>query len=398
MLRITLFSSLIVSLTIAGSVTIAQNVSTFLEYIATDPDLSALNGAIVDSGFNASGRYGATVFAPTDDAFANLDITLVARLFKPGWSQHLANLLLMHISDKATYASYNLTDGEKIVAKNWENLTVSIEDGNVLVSSPNTNNSLVVEQDIWVVEGVVHKVDHVLLPQFITTDLLSLAAAHGFNILVELLELTGLTSAVESGSLATVFAPTDDAFLALGEKALTYYRANIDIATKLVAGRVIKSVVLPTREMVNGTIPNQTAALTYLNVTVETFNGTKHFTVDNATISPEKLLANNGIIHSIDAVLAVPGTEYPTACQWLRASVLDSYTRSFGHSNYLVSKNLERSISICYLVWFCSRFCCPSFSIRGTSISTQDGTWNCQYMCVAALRGYSVLFLLNGLQ
>jgi uncharacterized surface protein with fasciclin (FAS1) repeats len=85
---------------------------------------------------------------------------------------------------------------------------------------------------------------------------------------------------VESGSLATAFAPTDDAFLDLGETALAYYRANVDIATEVVAGHVKKSVVSPTREMKNGTFPNQTVALTYLpvNVNVEILNGTKHYT------------------------------------------------------------------------------------------------------------------------
>jgi hypothetical protein len=40
-------------------------------------------------------------------------------------------------------------------------------------------------------------------------------------------------------------------------------------------------------------------------------DGAPVYLINNATISIAEVFANNGIIHGIDAVLAVPGTEYP---------------------------------------------------------------------------------------
>jgi hypothetical protein len=74
---------------------------------------------------------------------------------------------------------------------------------------------------------------------------------------------------------------------------------------------VIAEVVLPTSDMVDGPIANQTAGGTSLTVTIENIEGTEVYQIDNATISTPDVLAKNGILHGISAVLAVPGTEYP---------------------------------------------------------------------------------------
>jgi uncharacterized surface protein with fasciclin (FAS1) repeats len=311
MFRFSLSSLLLVSLGLSNSVTSAQNLPTLAQFLGNDTELSTLSAALSSSGYNISSLNTATFFAPTNAAFDELDATLLAKLLQPGWSKHLENVLLMHVSTLGAFDSSQLMNGEQIFTLNMESLNVSIDNGNISISSPNTNNSVVVEADIGVVEGIVHKVDQVLLPKFVTTSLLDLAGGNGFSILTELLELTGLSDVVRSGVVATVFAPTDDAFNSLKNGTLEYYRKNIDVVTDLLAGHVISKLVLPTSDMVVGQIPNKTAGETYLTVTIDELQGTKVYKIDNATISIPDVLANNGIIHGISSVLAVPGTEYP---------------------------------------------------------------------------------------
>ena len=302
------FSSLLLAF-LSVSVTLAQNTS-FQEYLATTESLSTLNSLITATGLNLTGT-GSTVFAPTDDAFAKVDARLLGLLGQPGWSQHLINVLGMHIFLGGALASTDLMDGNEVEALNDETLSVAIGNGTVSVSSPNTNNSLVVSADNFVVEGVVHQVDQVLLPQFVSTDLFSLAGSGDFSILAELLASTDLAGGLVQGLVVTVFAPTDDAFMALGEEALDYYRNNTEILSLLLGGHVLVSTVLPTREMVVGDVANKTAAGTTLTVSIDELDGISLYSINNATIAFPDVLANNGIIHGISSVLSVPGTEYP---------------------------------------------------------------------------------------
>jgi uncharacterized surface protein with fasciclin (FAS1) repeats len=311
MFRFSLSSMLLVSLSLSSSVTSAQNLPTLAQFLGNDTELSTLSAALSSSGYNISSLNTSTFFAPTNAAFDELDATLLTKLLKPGWSKHLENVLLMHITTLGALDSSQLTNGEQIFTLNTESLNVSIDNGNISISSPNTQKSVVVQADIDVVEGIVHKVDQVLLPKFVNTSLLDLAGGEGYSILTELLILSGLSNVVGSDVIATVFAPTDDAFKALKNGTLEYYRKNVDVVTSLLAGHVITNIVLPTSDMVDGQIPNKTAGGTYLTVTIDESAGTKVYMIDNATISTPNVLANNGIIHGISSVLAVPGTEYP---------------------------------------------------------------------------------------
>jgi transforming growth factor-beta-induced protein len=313
MVHFTCLSFVLAALTLSSSVTVAQNSSTsFASILASTPNLSNLSAATANLVFSDVSADPITFFAPTNEAFAKLDAAVLSKLLLPNWIAHLNNVLSMHVVTEKLLSTA-LNNGATVTALNNETIVVSIADGNISVSSPNTNNSVVSAADITGDEGVIHQVDSVLLPSFVTTDLLSLAGSvSGFSIITELLEFSGLVVAVGADTTATVFAPTDKAFEALGEDALAYYRSDKAAATTLLIGHVITPLVVPTQLMVNGMAIGSTASGETLTATVETAtNGTTVYKVNSATIGRPNVLANNGIIHALDSVLVVPGAEYP---------------------------------------------------------------------------------------
>jgi uncharacterized surface protein with fasciclin (FAS1) repeats len=86
--------------------------------------------------------------------------------------------------------------------------------------------------------------------------------------------------------------------------------------TLLLSGHVLSPLIIPTQNMVNGTVIGTTPAGTTLTITVE-FDvefGLTNYIVNDATttIVISNVLAQNGIIHALSSVLEVPGAEIST--------------------------------------------------------------------------------------
>ncbi|KAL4230540.1 hypothetical protein ACF0H5_010922 [Mactra antiquata] len=101
------------------------------------------------------GQY--TLFAPTDTAFGVytdnlLDVT------SPGAQAIYQEVLKYHLVP-GRHTAASLTNGQKLLTLHGTTITVSIGSG-VMV-----NNATVIEADMLATNGVVHAIDHVLLPQ-----------------------------------------------------------------------------------------------------------------------------------------------------------------------------------------------------------------------------------------
>ena len=290
----------------------AQNTSlTFDEIIAADSNLTTLNTALTIAKVNLSDSFdNATIFAPTNAAFAVYS-DLITKYGGEQYIAHLQNLLLMHVVMDTELLRSNLTNRQTVTVANSESITVMIEGSTVTLSTVNSN-ATIVAADILSSDGVLHQINGVLVPSFLSTSLQDLAqTVDGFTILRELLVFTDLTASLGPNLTATVFAPSDAAFAELPNGALEYYRQNKDIAMTLLSGHVISPQIIPTQNMVNGTLPFVTAAGTNLTVMILEVDGMTIYKIDNATITNDNVLASNGIIHGLDSVLIVPGAEYP---------------------------------------------------------------------------------------
>ena len=288
-----------------------SNAQNFEEIIAADPELSALQAAFKANEVNITDEFfdPVTLFAPTNSAF-NEYTDLFMTYADEQYITHLRNLFLMHVVE-GQVLSTDLMDGQVVTAVNGEDITVTIANDTVTLSTADSSVT-VVAVDAISSDGVLHKIDGLLLPSFIVTSLVDLVESlEGFSILLELLQFTGLSMLFGPDLTATVFAPSDEAFNALPEGALDYFRSNKGIATKLLSGHVISPQIIPTRNMVNGDLPYTTPAGTTLTIEILEVEGETIYTVNDATIVTEDVLANNGIIHGLASVLDVPGAEYP---------------------------------------------------------------------------------------
>ena len=101
-------------------------------------------------------RGSITVFAPTDEAFAALG-GLVDELLQDPTGQ-LADILTYHVH-AGLQMSTDLSDGDQILTLNGQDLTVSIQNGNVYI-----NDAMVTIADIEADNGIVHVINAVLVP------------------------------------------------------------------------------------------------------------------------------------------------------------------------------------------------------------------------------------------
>jgi uncharacterized surface protein with fasciclin (FAS1) repeats len=127
--------------------------------------LVAALGATGLAGTFASNRGQFTVFAPTDQAFNDIGISLDGDdlvVEEPAASllQHvpLEDVLLYHVTHGRRYAA-SLNDGEDVKMLNGDTTTVDVVSGAVSL-----NDSTVVAPDIEASNGVIHVIDAVLLP------------------------------------------------------------------------------------------------------------------------------------------------------------------------------------------------------------------------------------------
>jgi uncharacterized surface protein with fasciclin (FAS1) repeats len=128
------------------------------------PELSTLvaavqAGELVAALSDENANY--TVFAPVNSAFAAIQST-VDTLLVPENKAQLQNVLQYHVVSSEAFSS-ELTNGQVIQTLNGENLTISIENGEVFIVA-NSSKAKVVIADVKTSNGVVHVIDTVLVP------------------------------------------------------------------------------------------------------------------------------------------------------------------------------------------------------------------------------------------
>ncbi|MEO1534265.1 MAG: fasciclin domain-containing protein [Planctomycetota bacterium] len=100
-----------------------------------------------------------TVFAPTDDAFAELGAEKIAELLKPENRETLVEILSYHVVPGRVYGG-DLFEASAIDAVAGGALKPSVRNGSIFI-----NDSQVVAPNIDAANGVVHAIDSVLIPE-----------------------------------------------------------------------------------------------------------------------------------------------------------------------------------------------------------------------------------------
>jgi uncharacterized surface protein with fasciclin (FAS1) repeats len=117
---------------------------------------AALNAAGLVDTLQGAGPF--TVFAPTDEAFANLPAGTLDTLLKPENKEQLKAILLYHVVAGKVMAA-QVTSLKEAKTVNGQSVKISAMAGSVTI-----DNAKVIKTDIKASNGVIHVIDTVILP------------------------------------------------------------------------------------------------------------------------------------------------------------------------------------------------------------------------------------------
>ena len=240
-----------------------------------------------------------TIFAPTDQAFADAGIDLAALNTTEGKAT-LSDILLYHVVAGEVPAA-NVTDCMSANAVNGQPLAFTVGDS-VMV-----NDATVTTADVATSNGIIHVIDKVLTPSDTPNDIPRTAQCTGVhNSLVAAVIQADLLATLQGDGPFTLFAPTDQAFIDAGIDLATLNtpegKATLsDILLHHVYSGSVMSAELTDGmmvQMVNGD-----------NITLTVSSMPASVSIGNATVTGADVLTANGVIHVIDKVLMPPAED-----------------------------------------------------------------------------------------
>jgi uncharacterized surface protein with fasciclin (FAS1) repeats len=312
-----------------------------VDIAAKSDDFDVLHTAIVEAELAdtlASADNTFTVFAPPDAAFNALlaDNPDVLNTLLADPSGDLTTILTYHVVP-GKYMSGDLEDGQMLTTINGEELTISLGDDGAFV-----DDAEIITVDIPAKNGVIHVIDSVLLPSTVTlpepvvvddtedetaedtttddgtaddetaeevavddgagddtegAELMTIAEvaadAGNFIQLLAALDSAGLADTFAQPGNYTVFAPTDEAFEALGDVDL-----SADELKAILLFHVVGDSLTRDQLATDDIIPTLDGRPLFVNrdgATILNISGAKILTFD--------IQASNGVIHVIDRVL-----------------------------------------------------------------------------------------------
>jgi transforming growth factor-beta-induced protein len=307
---------LMLVMSVVGSVS-AQSDDNIVDIASKNPSFSTLYAAIIAAGLadtlaSADGQF--TVFAPTDAAFNAVERanpgTLAALLADPKGA--LTTILTYHVVPGRLTAA-DVLAAKTLTTIQGEELAVSVKDGEAYV-----DGARILTTDVPAKNGVIHVINGVLLPKAITepaaeeapapsapaeatpvADTSSMTIAEiavdaGFTELVDALSAAGLVSVFTQPGNYTVFAPTNEAFEALGDISLSK-----EELTKILLFHVVGDELTRDQIATDDYIPT----LSDGRPLIVNRDGSNIIDISGAKFVTTNIQASNGIIHVIDKVI-----------------------------------------------------------------------------------------------
>ena len=258
-----------------------------------DSLVAALDKANLVATLQGEGPF--TVFAPTDQAFADAGIDLDS-FDTDEEIAALTDILLYHVYSGTVYAA-DVTDGMTVVMANADHLTFYVMDDTVSMG----DGSTVTIADVAASNGVIHVIDKVLMPPADVFDIPTTAQGTGIHdSLVAAVIQADLLETLQGEGPFTVFAPTDQAFT----------DAGIDLAAlDTEEGKAALTDIL-LYHVVSGSVESSavTDGMTAAAVNGDdlSFSVGEGVMVNDANVILADVITTNGVIHVIDKVLMPP--------------------------------------------------------------------------------------------
>ena len=242
---------------------------------------------------------GYTFFAPSNNAFRKLDEKVKARLAKE--PRAIFEILAYHVVPQKLKAA-DVIERQTITNVAGKELNVKLEDGSVFI-----DDAKVIKTDIRFYRGIAHKIDKVIVPPTFLPedpdplDIVDTAAGAGvFNTLLAAADAAGLVDTLRSEGPFMVFAPTDDAFAAIPAETLTALLNDPDALREILLYHVVTDELKAAEVLASASLTMASGKMANITVNAEAAM------IENAKIIDTDIIAANGVIHVIDAVLMPP--------------------------------------------------------------------------------------------
>ena len=269
-----------------------------------------------------SGKDNFTVFAPSNKAFEALPEGTLDSLLQPENKEQLKSILLYHVAAGGLKASEVLKKSNLSTALGQP---VSID-----AAKAKINGAGIVKTDIIASNGVIHELDAVLLPPSEPSSsadasvvenkdsivgakslTATLAAEPRFSILVAAVQAAGLADTLAGSTEFTVFAPSNKAFEALpaGTVETLLKPENKEQLKAILLYHVAAGSFKATDVLAKNSIATAQGQSVMVDASA--------IKINNSGIVKTDIVASNGIIHEIDAVLLPPSqmAEKESGCE-----------------------------------------------------------------------------------
>jgi len=305
--------------------------NTIVDIASGNDDFSILVDAVVFAGLDGvlSSQRQLTVFAPTNDAFIALLEALELtpeELFVEENRDLVRSILLYHVAP-GKRDSGAVTTADQINTLQGFFIKVKEENGAFLIGNEENGYAEITDVDINASNGIIHVIDSVMLPpsennagdgdsgngegdngdEDTNQSIVDIASGNDdFSILVDAVIFAGLVDALDGNRQLTVFAPTNDAFIALLETLeLTAEELFSDGNEELVRNILLYHVAPGSRAAEDVISSTRIRTLNSSFIFVNEQDGDFFVGNDNgfAQIVATDIFARNGVIHVIDAVM-----------------------------------------------------------------------------------------------
>ena len=250
--------------------------------------LTALGAANLTSALEGPGPF--TVFAPTDDAFAQIDPAVLNDIIAD--PDLLARVLTYHVVS-GEFTSTDVAGLSSAPTLNGKDVSLSFDGTTVMV-----DGATVIQADVDASNGIIHIIDQVLLPEPVADIVQTAAGAGIFNTLLAAVDAAGLTAILKGDGPFTVFAPTDDAFADVPADALNALLADPQALAAVLTYHVVPGALDAASVLASSSLSTVNGADATISL-----DGDGNPRIDDAIIIQTNVGARNGIVHIIDRVI-----------------------------------------------------------------------------------------------
>lgn len=327
------------------------NIPNVVEHVVANPDFQSLEDAVLAFETELTdiltGEGPFTIFAPSNEAFANLADVLGVETVD---QETLRTILLYHVVAGQNLQSGDLTPGLEMMTANEESLFMDSEDGTTLKDGTGGAGINIITSNIQGSNGVIHEIDRVLLPPSIVNSTVEEATIYdlakltpGYTTLAAAIERAGLVELLSDPEAdLTVFAPDDAAFnlyLSNFEDINSLEDIPEDDLANLLLNHLVQGQFSSEEIIAQGTgyttslatVPNEDAD--NVSLYINTDDGVALNGVSNVTF-PD-FVVSNGTVHLVDAIIPLPTFVTFATADPDFSTLGDALTAADGSAGYL---------------------------------------------------------------